>query len=61
VGADLTREKLIAELEKTKNFQSGFSGPINFAPGTRQGLSTIYPVGLQDGKFKVLGTGVPLQ
>lgn len=61
VGADLTREKLIAELEKTKNFQSGFSGPINFAPSTRQGLSTIYPVGLQDGKFKVLGTGVPLQ
>lgn len=61
VGANLTRERLIAELENTRNFQSGFSGPISFAPGVRQGLSTIYPVGLQDGKFKVLGVGIPLQ
>lgn len=61
VGADLTRERLIAELENTRNFQSGFSGPITFGPGVRQGLSTIYPVGLQDGKFKVLGVGIPLQ
>ena len=61
VGADLTRERLIAELETTRAFQSGFSGPITFGPGVRQGLSTIYPVGLQDGKFKVLGVGIPLQ
>lgn len=61
VGADLTRERLIAELENTRNFQSGFSGPITFGPGVRQGLSTIYPIGLQGGKFKVLGVGIPLQ
>lgn len=61
VGPDLTREKLIAELEKTQGYDSGFSGPISFRPGVRQGLSTIYPIGVQDGKFKVLGGGIALQ
>jgi branched-chain amino acid transport system substrate-binding protein len=60
-GPNLTRAALLAELDKTKGFDSGFSGPISFTPTSHQGLTAIYPVGIQDGKFKVLGAPVPLQ
>jgi branched-chain amino acid transport system substrate-binding protein len=60
-GPDITRAGLLAELERTKGFDSGFSGPISFSATSHQGLTAIYPTGIQDGKFKVLGAPVPLQ
>ncbi len=61
VGPNLTRDGLIAELEKTRNFQSGISGPISLGPNVRQGLNSLYVLGLQDGKYKVLGNPIALQ
>ena len=60
-GASPTRAALIAELEKTKNYDSGISGLVSFGASSRQGLTTIYPVGVQDGKFKILGAPVAWQ
>lgn len=60
-GAEPTRASLVAEIEKTKGFDSGFSGPITFSPSAHQGLTSVYPVGIEGGKFKVLGAPLPLQ
>jgi branched-chain amino acid transport system substrate-binding protein len=60
VGPQPTRAALIAELDKTKNFESGFSGPISFSPTVHQGLTAMYPIAVQNGQFKVIGAPVPL-
>ncbi|VTU22950.1 ABC transporter substrate-binding protein [Variovorax sp. PBL-E5] len=61
VGPEPTRAGLIAELDKTKGFESGFSGPISFSPTVHQGLTAMYPIAVQNGQFKVIGAPVPLQ
>lgn len=60
VGPEPTRAALIAELDKTRNFESGFSGPISFSPTVHQGLTAMYPIAVQNGQFKVIGAPVPL-
>jgi branched-chain amino acid transport system substrate-binding protein len=61
VGGEPTRAALIAELDKTKGFESGFSGPISFSPTVHQGLTAMYPIAVQNGQFKVIGAPVPLR
>jgi ABC-type branched-subunit amino acid transport system substrate-binding protein len=61
VGPEPTRAALIAELDKTHGFESGFSGPISFSPTVHQGLTAMYPIAVQGGQFKVVGAPLPLQ
>jgi ABC-type branched-subunit amino acid transport system substrate-binding protein len=37
IGPDLTREKLVTELENIKDFDTGGLGKIQFGPGLRKG------------------------
>ncbi len=60
-GKDLTREKLVAELENLKDFK-GLSGTVSYKPfdpadpyGSRQGVKAVFLVEcLEDGKAKKL-------
>jgi len=61
VGPEPTRAALLAQLDKTSGFDSGFSGPISFGPSVHQGLTAMYPIAVQGGQFKVMGAPVPLQ
>ncbi len=64
-GRDLTREKLVAEMEKLKNFR-GIMGPVNYAPfdpndpTCRLGTSAVW-VGqaMADAKTKILTYWTP--
>ena len=54
-GRDLTRERLVAELEGLMNFQ-GISGMINYKPfnpkdpyGSRQGVKEVFLIECMDG------------
>lgn len=60
-GASPTRAGLIAALEQVNNLQTGISGNVTFNATKHQGLTSIYPVGIQGGKFKLLGDPLPLQ
>jgi ABC-type branched-subunit amino acid transport system substrate-binding protein len=59
-GITPTRDALIAQLEQTRGFDTGVSGPISFGPTTRQGLRALYPIGMKAGSFKVLAQPVPV-
>lgn len=54
-GPQPTRAKLVAELEKTSNFDTGISGPVSFSSTNHQGLTALYALGVKDGKFNVIG------
>ncbi|TXL71359.1 hypothetical protein FHP25_30160 [Vineibacter terrae] len=54
-GPDLTREKLISALESIKEYDTGISGKVSFAPNRRMGIDSVYPIGVQNGQFKILG------
>ncbi len=60
-GQEPTRESLIDAIEKLKAYDTGVSGAVTFGPTIRQGLSQIYPLGMANGSFKVLGPAIPLQ
>jgi branched-chain amino acid transport system substrate-binding protein len=60
-GANPTRAALIAELEKLNNVPTGIAGPVTFNATKRQGLNSIYPMGIEGGKFKILGEPLKLQ
>lgn len=60
-GPELTRAKLISTLDAMKDFDTGLSGKVSFGPTRRDGIDAIYPVGVEDGKFKILGQPVRAQ
>ena len=60
ITGEPTRAGLIAQLEATHGFDTGFSGSINFTASTRQGLTSVYPITVENGKFKVLGPPISL-
>ena len=54
-GRDLTRSKLIAELEKIRDFDTGvFAAPITWTPDDRHGVKHSAVAGFVDGKPTVL-------
>lgn len=59
-GKSPTREKLIDEVGKTKSFDTGISGTVTFRDDKRQGLDSIFPMGVLNGQFKVLGPPISL-
>jgi branched-chain amino acid transport system substrate-binding protein len=61
-GRDLTREKLIAELDKTRNFDTGvLAGQITWTPADRDGVKEVAVAGFVKGKPTVLKAwGKPL-
>ena len=61
-GRDLTREKLIAELDRTKNFDTGvLAGPITWSATDRDGVKEVAVAGFVKGKPAVLKSwGQPL-
>lgn len=61
IGANPTREALVAELDKLAKFDTGISAPVSFSPNKHQGIDALYPMGIQDGKFKILAAPLPLQ
>ena len=61
-GRDLTRDKLIAELDRTKNFDTKvLAGPITWSPNDRDGVKEVAVAGFVKGKPTVLKAwGKPL-
>ena len=61
-GKEPTRDKLIAELDKTKNFDTGvLAGRISWAPSDRDGVKEVAVAGFVKGKPTVLKAwGKPL-
>ncbi|MGH7187185.1 MAG: ABC transporter substrate-binding protein, partial [Pseudomonadota bacterium] len=61
-GRELTREKLIAELDRTKNFDTGvLAGPITWSATDRDGVKEVAVAGFVKGKPTVLRAwGKPL-
>ena len=61
-GRDLTRDKLIAELDRTKGFETGvLAGAITWSPGDRDGVKEVAVAGFVKGKPTVLKSwGKPL-
>lgn len=61
-GRDLTREKLIAELDKTRNFDTGvLAGQITWTPADRDGVKEVAVAGFVKSKPTVLKAwGKPL-
>lgn len=54
-GRDLTRSKLIAELEKIRDFETGvFAAPITWTPEDRHGVKFSAVAGFVDGEPTVL-------
>jgi ABC-type branched-subunit amino acid transport system substrate-binding protein len=45
-GRDVSREKLVAELEKLRSFRSGYAPPVTYGPGRRLGARGAYIVRL---------------
>jgi branched-chain amino acid transport system substrate-binding protein len=62
VGRDLSRDKLIAELDKTRNFDTGvLAGHITWSPSERDGVKDVAVAGFVKGKPTVLKAwGKPL-
>jgi branched-chain amino acid transport system substrate-binding protein len=61
-GRELSRDKFIAELDKTKNFDTGvLAGPITWSPNDRDGVKQVAVAGFVKGKPTVLTAwGKPL-
>ena len=59
-GPDLTTEKMLAELEKVKDFVDPFGGPnLSFGPDKHQGSDSIYLSQVIDGKWQVVQKNLP--
>ena len=61
-GRELNRDKFIAELDKTRNFDTGvLAGPITWSPSDRDGVKQVAVAGFVKGKPTVLKAwGKPL-
>lgn len=56
-GRDLTRDRFITELDRTKNFDTGvLAGHISWSPSDRDGVKDVAVAGFVDGKPTVLKT-----
>ena len=56
VGRDLTREKLVKEIERIRGFESAvFPGTLNFSPDDHRGNRTGSFIVLKDGKQMIVG------
>jgi branched-chain amino acid transport system substrate-binding protein len=54
-GPDLTTEKMLAELEKIKNYEDPFGGQtLTFGPDKHQGSNSLFWSQIIDGKWVVL-------
>lgn len=51
-GPELTREKVIENLEKMKDWDGGISHKVTFGPDNRQGVKYIYLAKCKDGKME---------
>lgn len=59
-GPDLTTEKMLAELEKVRDFPDPFGGPtLSFGPDKHQGSDSIYLSQIVDGKWTVIRKDLP--
>ena len=59
-GPDLTTAKMLAELEKVKNYVDPFGGPaLSFGPDKHQGSDSIYLSEVVDGKWQVVKRNLP--
>jgi len=59
-GPDLTTEKMLAELEKIKNYEDPFGGQtLTFSPDKHQGSNSLFWSQIIDGKWVVLEKDLP--
>jgi len=58
-GPDLTRAKLFAALDSIKDLDTGISGKVSFSAQNHMGLSSVFPVAIEKGQFKVIGGAIP--
>ena len=59
-GPDLTTEKMLAELEKIRNYEDPFGGPtLSFGPDKHQGSDALYLSQIIDGKWTVVEKNLP--
>jgi branched-chain amino acid transport system substrate-binding protein len=59
-GRELTTEKMLAELEKIRNYEDPFGGPtLSFGPDKHQGSDSIYLSQIIDGKWQVVQKNLP--
>ncbi|MDH4072148.1 MAG: ABC transporter substrate-binding protein [Gammaproteobacteria bacterium] len=59
-GRDLTTEKMLAELEKIRNYEDPFGGPsLSFGPDKHQGSDSLYLSRIVDGRWTVIEKDLP--
>ncbi len=59
-GRDLTAEKLVAELEKIRDYPDPFGGPtVSFAPEKHQGTDSLLLARIEDGRWVVIEDRIP--
>jgi len=59
-GPDLTTEKMLAELEKIRNYEDPFGGPtLSFGPEKHQGSDSLYLSQIIDGQWTVVEKNLP--
>lgn len=59
-GPELTTEKMLAELEKIRNYEDPFGGPtLSFGPDKHQGSDSLYLSQVVDGRWVVLEKDLP--
>jgi len=59
-GSDLTREKVLAALERIENYKDPFGGPsLTFSPTKHQGGDYLYLYEVVDGKWVVAEERIP--
>jgi len=59
-GPDLTTGKMLAELEKIRNYEDPFGGPtLSFGPDKHQGADSLFLAQIIDGKWVVLEKELP--
>ena len=59
-GPDLTTDRLLAELEKIRNYPDPFGGPtLSFAADKHQGSDSIYLSRIVDGEWQVIRKDLP--
>jgi branched-chain amino acid transport system substrate-binding protein len=59
-GPELTTAKMVAELEKIRDYVDPFGGPtLSFGPEKHQGSDSIYLSQIIDGKWRVIQKNLP--
>jgi branched-chain amino acid transport system substrate-binding protein len=59
-GPDLTTAKMLAELEKIRNYADPFGGPtLSFGPDKHQGSDSLYLSQIIDGNWTVVEKDLP--